>query len=478
MCPPKYILAYNNIKVNDIISIMIYNKSCIYGVVYMNILVVNPPNKPFTNDTILAEPLDVLQIATIVSKKYSNVQVIDMDVNRMSNDINSFFGENNIVIFVFDYQLPLHTSDTVDNMFEIIKNSKNTKFIIVGKTSSYYYEKFLNNGFDVVIDGIADDTILSVLDNIDKDLSIVPNIMYKKNKEIIVTEKKRIINRYDLLDYPLRDFVDIDKYMDTRTIITSRGCIGRCKFCTTPTFFGNWSGKEPSKVVDEIEYLINNYQSKKIIFLDDNMTVNKKRMLDICDEIEKRHITCLFGCLSSINCYDKELFKKMYSVGFRWIHFGIETGSERILKLMNKEMDIDYIKQVIKEVKEIGFRVRNSFILDYPNSTKEDIKATRDLIKELDPHELRLHYLAYRVGTPVFNENKDISNKTQYIHSNHPNVENNELTEEINNLINDLKKSGYILIFDDVDWNKYSNLPKDTKYASFIPMKYGMCWYE
>ena len=246
MCPPKYILAYNNIKVNDIISIMIYNKSCIYGVVYMNILVVNPPNKPFTNDTILAEPLDVLQIATIVSKKYSNVQVIDMDVNRMSNDINSFFGENNIVIFVFDYQLPLHTSDTVDNMFEIIKNSKNTKFIIVGKTSSYYYEKFLNNGFDVVIDGIADDTILSVLDNIDKDLSIVPNIMYKKNKEIIVTEKKRIINRYDLLDYPLRDFVDIDKYMDTRTIITSRGCIGRCKFCTTPTFFGNWSGKEPS----------------------------------------------------------------------------------------------------------------------------------------------------------------------------------------------------------------------------------------
>ena len=444
----------------------------------MNILVVNPPNKPFTNDTILAEPLDVLQIATIIKAKYPDVKVIDMDVNRMNNDINTFLGEKNIVIFVYDYQLPLHTSDTVDNMFEIIKNSKNTKFIIIGKTSSYYYERFLNNGFDVCVDGIADKTIIDVLDNIDKDLSIVPNIMYKKDKEIIVTEKKHIINRYDKLDYPLRDFLDLDKYMDTRTMITSRGCIGRCKFCTTPTFFGNWSGKEPSKVVDEIEYLINNYHTKKIIFLDDNMTVNKTRVINICKEIEKRHIKCLFGCLSSISCYDKELFKLMYKVGFRWIHFGIETGSERILKLINKEMDINYIKKVITEVKEIGFRVRNSFILDYPGSLKEDISKTRELIKELEPHELRLHYLAYRVGTPVFNENKDVSNKTQYIHSNHPNVENKELTEEIDLLIKDLEKMGYTIIYDDVDWNKYSNNTKDTKYASFIPMKYGMCWYE
>ena len=446
---------------------------------FMSILVINPPNKPFTNRTILAEPLDVLQIATIIKGNFNDVKVIDMDVNEMDNNINDYLEDKNIVVIVYDYQLPLHTSDTIDNIFEIIKNTKKeTKFIIVGKTSSYYYEKFLNNGFDVVIDGIADKTIIDVLDNIDKDLSIVPNIMYKKNKKIVVTEKKKIINRYDKLDYPLREFVDISKYMDTRTIITSRGCIGRCSFCTTPTFFGNWSGKEPNKVVDEIEYLIKKYHSKKIIFLDDNMTVNKVRVINICKEIEKRHIKCLFGCLSSINCYDKELFEVMYSVGFRWIHFGIETGSERILKLMNKEMDISYIKKVITEVKEIGFRVRNSFILDYPNSTKEDIKATRDLIKELRPHELRLHYLAYRVGTPVFNENKDISNKTQYIHSNHPNIENKELTEEINNLLNDLKDLGYILIFDDVDWNKYSNGDKNTKYASFIPMKYGMCWYE
>lgn len=447
----------------------------------MNILVVNPPNKPFTNMSILAEPIDVLQIATIVKAKYSDVSVIDMDINRMNNSINNYLKDDNIVIFVFDYQLPLHTSDTVSNMFEIIKNTnKKSKFIIIGKTSTYYYDEFLNNGFDVVINSIADETIMNVIDGIiqNKDLSLIPNIMIKKNNEIILTEKNKIDNKFNLLDYPDRSLVDIGKYMDTRTMITSRGCIGKCSFCTTPTFFGVWNGKEPNKVVDEIEYLISNFNTKKIIFLDDNMTVNKERLYDICNEIEKRNIKCLFGCLSSIACYDKCMFEKMYSVGFRWVHFGIETGSKRILKLMNKQMDLNYIRQVIKEVKDMGYRVRNSIILDYPSSTKEDVIATRSLIKDLQPHELRLHYLAYRVGTPVFEENKDVKNKTQYIHSNHPNIENNELTEEINLLINDLKNNGYILIFDNVNWNKYNLLNKETKFASFIPIKYGMCWYE
>ena len=447
----------------------------------MNILVVNPPNKPFTNKSILAEPIDVLQIATIIKKKYNDVRVIDMDVDRMDNNINNYLKDDNIIVFVFDYQLPLHTSETISNMFEIIKNTqKKSKFIIIGKTSSYYYEKFLTNGFDVVINGIADEVIINVIDCITQnmELSRIPNIIIKEKNEIILTKKNKVVNKFASLDYPDRSLVDIEKYMDTRTMITSRGCIGKCSFCTTPTFFGTWNCKDPKKVVDEIEYLINNYFAKKIMFLDDNMTVNKKRMFDICSEIQKRNIKCIFGCLSSIACYDKFMFEKMYSVGFRWVHFGIETGSERILKLMNKQMNLDYIKQVIKEVKNMGYRVRNSFILDYPTSSKDDIIATKELINELRPHELRLHYLAYRVGTEVFEKNKNVKNKTQYIHSNHPNVENKELTAEINRLVDDLKKNGYFLIYSDVDWKEYNSLSKETKIASFIPIKYGMCWYE
>ena len=123
----------------------------------MNILVVNPANKPFTNRSILAEPLDVLQVATIINKKFDNVKVIDMDVNRMDNNINSYLSNENIVVFVYDYQLPLHTTETIQNIFETIQNTnRSTKFIMIGKTSTYFYQKFLNNGIDIVIKVIAD----------------------------------------------------------------------------------------------------------------------------------------------------------------------------------------------------------------------------------------------------------------------------------------------------------------------------------
>lgn len=141
-------------------------------------------------------------------------------------------------------------------------------------------------------------------------------------------------------------------------------------------------------------------------------------------------------------------------------------------------MDINYIKQVIEDTKKIGYRIRTSFILDYPSSTKEDIIKTKELILSIMPHELRLHYLAYRVGTPIYNENKDILNKTQYIHSNKPNIENNDLTIEIDNLIKELEKENYNIVSNDIDWGLYENADRNTKIAAFTPIKYGMCWYE
>ena len=459
----------------------------------MNVLVVNPANKPFTNRSILAEPLDVLQIATIINEKIDNVKIIDMDVNRMDNNINEYLSDENIVVFVYDYQLPLHTTETIQNIFETIHNTnKPTKFIMIGKTSTHFYQKFLDNGIDIIIRGIADEIIIEeyegqkieiitdVIENIDniEKLKSIPNLVIRTNENIYFTEKKKLINDFSKLPMVNRDLLDISKYMETRTIITSRGCVGTCKFCTTPYYFGKWNGRNVIDVVNEIETLITKYNTKKIIFLDDNATVNKQRMIEICKEIEKRNIKCLFGALCSIKCYDKELLEYMYKVGFRWVHFGIETGSERLLKLMNKEMDINYIKQVIEDTKKIGYRIRTSFILDYPSSTKEDIIKTKELILSIMPHELRLHYLAYRVGTPIYNENKDILNKTQYIHSNKPNIENNDLTIEIDNLIKELEKENYNIVSNDIDWGLYENADRNTKIAAFTPIKYGMCWYE
>lgn len=445
-----------------------------------NILVINPTNKPITNSSILAEPIDVLQLATIIKQKYNKVQVLDMDNTYTPLDINPYLQKKNIVIFVYDYQIPLHTTEAKENIFPLIKNChKETKFIMIGKTSTYRYKEFLDQGIDIVMKGIVEEEINEVIKycyDLDK-LRELPNLIIKDHTEIIHTKVELTPHNFSKLPIPDRSLIDINKYMDTRTMITSRGCSGACNFCTTPSFFGHWEKKSAEKVVEEIELLVTKYHATKIMFLDDNATVSKSRMFEICRQIKKKQIKCLYGCLCSIKCYDKELLEEMYSAGFRWIHFGLESGSEKILTKMNKFLNIDITKQIITEVKNMGYRVRTSFILDYPGTTKEDIRKTKDLILELEPQELRLHYLAYRLGTPVFKEQNN-QEPSQYIHSPKPKVERKDLMEEIEKLIIALQQQGYEIIRGDIDWNKYNNKDKNTKIAAFTPIKYGMCWYE
>ncbi|MDD2519170.1 MAG: radical SAM protein [Bacilli bacterium] len=447
----------------------------------MNILVINPPNKPFTNIGLLAEPIDVLQIASIIKEQYQNVSVIDMDVLKMDNDINEYLKKDtqNIIVFVYDYQIPLHTSKAIGNIFEIIKNIKaeNFKAIIIGKTSSHYYNEFLNNGIDIVISNQAEEIINSVIGCINDLTSLkqIKGLYIKDNSTLLYTGDIERKDYYSNLPIPDRSLVNISKYINTRTMITSRGCNGCCSYCTTPFFFGRWYSKPYDKVVDEIEYLIKDYDANQILMLDDNFTIDKNRAINICREIKKRKIKIKLGCLASIKSYDKEMFKIMYDSGFRWVHFGIESGSEMILKQMNKPMDLYYIKQVIREVKEMGYRIRTSYILDYPNTTVDDLNKTIDLILDLKADEIRLHYLAYRVGTPIFKNTSSI--EEQYIHKNKSEAISKELSDRVDYLLEALKKLGYKIIDKEINWDDYKDL-KNIKMASLVPMRYGVDWND
>ncbi len=444
----------------------------------MNVLVMNPPNIPFTNSSLLAPPLDVVGLATLI-KKYFDTSFLDMDALGIQGIPRNIYETIDVIVALIDYQIPLHTTKATEHLLEMIKKyGKEKKIIVIGKTPTYFSERFIKAGATVVIRGIYDEVIIPVLKNIFhiENLKQIPNLVLNETNKMILTKREILNNDYSKLPIPDYSFLNFQNYMDTATMITSRGCDGACKYCSTPFFFHRFQSRCAKDVVDEMEILVTKYHKKKIIFLDDNMTISKERMFEICKEIKKRKLFILLGCLSSIAHYDKALFETMYEVGFRWIHFGIESGSEEVLKKMGKPMNIDYIKQVIKEVKEIGFRVRTSFILDYPGSKVEDFNQTKNLILDLCPHEIRLHYLAYRPGTPVTYENPAEPVST-YIHS--PKSSKDLFYQkEILLFLQDLEKKNYLVLLEDQEWSSYNELSKNTKFVSMVPMKYGMCWYE
>lgn len=357
----------------------------------MNILLINPPNVPFSEKELLIEPIDLVSLATYLQELNHNTKFLDMDCKKMRcNDLIEYLENKfmpNVVIISYDYHIPLHTQDALKNISEICNKLKeyNIKTIMIGKTVTYNPQIIEDINFDIGIIGEVENTIKNILDsdikNMDKLLRI-NGVVFKKENEIIITATNKEKCDINKLPIPNRKLAEIQEYIDIRSILTSRGCINKCDFCPIYNYWGNWRGKNAENVVNEIEYLIQNYNSKKIIFLDDNATVSKERMQEISNIIIEKNIDIRLGCLASINTYDKETFKLMYKAGFRWVHFGIESGSQKVLENNNKNFNINYAKRVIKEVKQMGYRVRTSFIFDLPTTIKEDMQKTIDFILE------------------------------------------------------------------------------------------------
>ena len=395
-----------------------------------------------------------------------------------------------VVIISYDYHIPLHTQKALENIAEICKKLKeyNIKIIMIGKTVTYNPKIIDIINFDIGIIGETENIINNILDtdinNMDE-ISKISGIVYKNGKKIIINAPRK--EKYDLdkLPIPNRELVDLADYIDIRSILSSRGCINQCDFCPTYNYWGSWRGKSAKNVVNEIEYLISKYNTKKIIFLDDNATVNKVRMQEISKIIIEKKINIRLGCLASINTYDKETFELMYKAGFRWLHFGIESGSQKILKNNNKKFNVNYAKQVIKEVKQMGYRIRTSFIFDLPTTTKDDMQKTIEFILETEPDEIRAHFLTLRLGTTIYNKlskGKDLP--IQYIHSDKPLIEsevytNSEMLKDIDILIDELKEKDYKIIRDVNEWEDLENLRNKEgkiKFLSFCPSRYGIDW--
>ena len=460
----------------------------------MNILLINPPNVPFSEQKLLIEPIDIITLGTYLQKQNHNVKFLDMDCKKLNiDDLIKYIKTNfmpDIVIISYDYHIPLHTQNALKNIAKICKKLKeyNIKTIMIGKTITYNPKIIDEINCDIGIIGEAEIVINCILKTDlknEKELSKIKGIVYKQNNKIKISNPPKDKYNIENLPIPNRELAFLEDYIEVRSILTSRGCINKCDFCPTSNYWGMWRARSAKNVVNEIEYLINNYGTKKIIFLDDNMTVNLKRMQDISNLILEKKLNIKLGCLASINTYEKETFSLMYKAGFRWVHFGIESGSQKVLKNNNKNFDINYAKKVIKEVKKIGYRVRTSFIFDLPTTTKEDMKQTTQFILETEPDEIRGHFLALRLGTTIFNKiSKEKELPTQYIHSSKPLLENNEyknseLIKDINYLKEKLLQKNYKIVNDVKQWENIENLRNKEgkiKFLSFCPSKYGIDW--
>lgn len=455
----------------------------------MRILFINPANCPPTNSAILIEPIDLLNLASYCCNKGHEVKLIDMDAEKRSNQqlikiLDSF--KPNLIIILADYHIPLFNDKSLGELIDLIKiiNNLTIPVILGGKLATYNPQFFLDKKIELVLaryelEPILDQLLIGEINNLSR-LSSVNNIVIIVNNQVIETKKQKLCFDLKLQVKTNRSLINTKQYIDVRTILSSRGCSGSCKFCHVPNFWGKWRGLSAKQVITEIVHLIDNCKAKKILFLDDNALVDRQRMLDICQGLIDKKIKIKLGCLARVDQVDELLLNMMSKAGFRWIHYGIESGSEGVLKAMGKQLSIEHVIEIVKNSQKKNFRVRTSWIIDLPDMQEEDLLKTFNLIEQLHTEEIRLHFFTPRYGSQLYQHHFKQMTTNQYIHSQEPNLNltqysNQFLTSKLELLLKNLKKNHYYVIKNIEDTKNILD-QNAKKIVSLCPLRYGLFW--
>jgi len=274
----------------------------------------------------------------------------------------------------------------------IRKINPNCKIIVGGCQVNIYPRETLQlEEFDIGVIGEGECTMLELMAKLENNekLHDVAGIIFKEANKLIETPPRPIIKNLDQLPFPARHLMPLNQYCTDlsktklfTTIISSRGCPYNCLFCLKNP---PWRGRSPKNVVDELEAVKNEFGIKEFLFIDLTMTVDKKRVIEICKEIIRRKLDIIWEAQTRTDCVNQELLHWMKSAGCMRIRFGIESGDPRILKILRKNISLKQIEQGIKWTKNANLEVIAFFVLGCPGDTIQSITRTILFAKKLNP---------------------------------------------------------------------------------------------
>jgi radical SAM superfamily enzyme YgiQ (UPF0313 family) len=274
-------------------------------------------------------------------------------------------------------------------------------------------------GLDAVVIGEGEETVVDMVRSFSgtdpRWPDTVRGIAYRRKGggpgEIVVTPARPLVQDLDALPFPARHLVPFSEYKlfnrDAAIgyMISSRGCTFACNYCSSSHLMGGkFRARSPGNVADEIEELVSEYQVDSIEFLDDNFMLDRSRALGIAAEMRTRGLGVPFIASSRVNAVSRDVLAELKKAGLSTIYYGIESGSPRTLRLMNKRITVSMAEDAVRIAKDCGIRVIASFILGYPGETIDDMDATIRCAVRLDPDYAQFTILTPYPGTPIFKE--------------------------------------------------------------------------
>jgi len=228
-----------------------------------------------------------------------------------------------------------------------------------------------------------------------------------KDGAIVRNVDRAFLEDLDSLPFPAHHLLPLESLKRMGKIlfplITSRGCVYWCDFCSTVRMFGRgYRTRSPKNVVDEMEMLHKKYGESQFTFYDDAFTVNRNNVMEMCSELKARKLKVNWDCETRVDYVDQELLQTMKDAGCLAVWYGVESGSEKILCEMNKKTKKDQIRAAFKMTQKTGMMVIASAIIGFPGETEDTAWETINFIKELNPDDIGFYVATPYPGTPMY----------------------------------------------------------------------------
>ncbi|MDE2217616.1 MAG: cobalamin-dependent protein [Planctomycetota bacterium] len=391
----------------------------------MKTLLINPPmydqrkyGKPFILP--YGPPLGIAYLASTLEKHGFNVKALDMFDYSWDKVRRTLEGERPDAIGVTCLTEQRASPRELARLSKTI--NKDCVVIMGGIHSTIMYEQILDHwSVDIIILGEGEETIKELMTCLEskKVLGDVHGIAYKCQGKIVRTSSMRLIENLDDIPFPAYKYFDFDKYtgyeilegnwngkslQDLRfvPIVSTRGCVGSCQFCSTPSFWQRWRIRSAKNVVDEMELLSKKFGCGFFNFADDIFTVNKNRVIDLCKEIINRKLDVVWDCETRVNFIWEDMLDWMIRAGCYCISFGVESASETVLKAIKKKTTPEQIAHAFKLTKQVGMKTKMLLMIGNPGENDKTVDDTVRMIEGVRPDFVSVSEAMVFPGTELY----------------------------------------------------------------------------
>lgn len=296
-----------------------------------------------------------------------------------------------------------------DKGYELVNTIANNcsenkcKIIIGGPHVSMMGSKVLEEcKADFAIKGEGEEALLELLKN--KPLKNIKGLIYKDKNKIIENQNRPWLADLNKIPWPKHREAELKKYRGGGvSIVTSRGCPYQCIYCSAKLVAGQcFRARSPESIIEELKHW-NEKGIKYFHIVDDNFTLNKERVIQLCDLILKNNIKATFACDGvRADRVDYETLKKMKESGFKYLSFGVEGGNNKVLKAIKKGETIEQIEKAIQDSIKLGFEVYLFFLVGSPTETKKDVQDSISLALKYPISGANFYNLVPFPGTELY----------------------------------------------------------------------------